>query len=164
MVNATFKMAPWADALYAADFRFWEVYIDKIRAGFRGEFWTVSEMARAKYGTYWMRCGREPGFSTEADTINGGGNSGYQAVHLAATFGAARILLLGFDMQRTGGKAHWHGNHEGRLPNGVGFPGWIRNFAALARDLKARGVEVVNCSRETALACFPRATIDEALP
>lgn len=121
-------------------------------------------MARDKYGAYWMQCGREPGFHKSPDTINGGGNSGYQAVHLAATFGAARIILLGFDMQRTGGKHHWHGKHEGRLVNGVGFPFWIRNFGPLAKDLAARGIEVVNCTRETALECFPRMPIEQALP
>lgn len=130
---------------------------------FRGELWSVSEMAHDKFGTYWIRHSRDPGFCQEPDTINGGGNSGYQAIHLAATFGAKRIILLGFDMQRTGGKEHWHGKHEGRLPNGTGFPGWIRNMAPLAKDLSRLGVDVVNCSRATALTCFRRATPEEVL-
>lgn len=150
--------------LYAADFKFWEVYIGQIRASFRGEFWTVSGMARDKYGAYWMQHSRDAGYNPAPDTINGGGNSGYQAVHLAATFGASKIVLLGFDMQRTGGKHHWHGKHEGRLANGVGFRFWMENFQALARDLKARGVEVINATRETAMTCFPRAPLEEALP
>src|SRR5690606_31683531 len=103
VVNATFKLAPWADVLYAADARFWDTYVEQIRASFRGEWWSVSEQARSKHGTYWNRHGASEGFHPDPDTINGGGNSGYQATHLAATFGSREIVLLGFDMQRTGG-------------------------------------------------------------
>lgn len=125
--------------------------------------WTVSEVARDRYGLYWMRYSRDAGFNTARDSINGGGNSGYQAIHLAATFGAKRIILLGYDMQRTDGKLHWHGKHWGRLPNGNGFPSWIKQMSPLAKDLRKLGVEVINCSRQTALRCFPRASLEETL-
>lgn len=149
--------------LYAADYRFWEVYGPKIFGQVTSELWSVSEMARDKFGTYWIRCGTDLGFCAEPDTINGGGNSGYQAIHLAATFGAKRIVLLGFDMQRTGGKEHWHGKHEGSLPNGAGFVAWMKSLGDLAKDLRHMGVEVVNCSRTTALRHFPCASLEETL-
>lgn len=149
--------------LYAADERFWDTYKDEIFPGFRGECWSVSEGARKKYGTYWIRHCRDSGFNPSPDTINGGGNSGFQSIHLAATFGATRIVLLGFDMQRTGGKEHWHGKHKGKLPNGQGFENWMRQMQPLARDLKKRGIEVINCTRQTALRCFPRARLEETL-
>jgi hypothetical protein len=130
---------------------------------FAGELWTVSENARQRFGLYWMRCGKDAGFTDEPDTINGGGNSGFQALHLAATFGARKIILLGYDMQRTGGELHWHGKHWGGLPSGNGFPSWIRNFGPLATDLRRRGIDVINATRETALKCFPRQTLEEVL-
>lgn len=120
-------------------------------------------MAREKFGTYWIRYSADSGFNREPDTINGGGNSGYQAIHLAATFGAKKIVLIGYDMQRTGGKEHWHGKHEGGLHNGTGFPAWITRMGALASDLSNMGVEVINATRTTALKCFPRATLEDAL-
>lgn len=141
----------------------WETYADEIFPTFRGECWSVSEQAQKKYGTYWIRHSRDSGFNASPDTINGGGNSGYQAIHLAATFGAKKIVLLGFDMQRTGGKEHWHGKHKGRLPNGQGFAGWMKQMRPLAADLANMGIEVVNCSRETALRCFPRAALKDTL-
>lgn len=164
VINATFKLAPWADVLYAADYRFWETYKSKIFGVVSSELWSVSDMARDKFGVYWIRHCSAPGFSREPDTINGGGNSGYQGIHLAATFGASRIVLLGFDMQRTGGKEHWHGKHEGGLPNGNGFAVWIRAMQSLADDLAEMGVDVINCSRVTALRCFRRLPLEEALP
>lgn len=163
VVNATFKLAPWADVLYAADFRFWDVYAPKIFGSFGGECWSVSEMAREKFGTYWVRCGTNAGFCREPDTINGGGNSGFQAIHLAATFGAEKIVLLGFDMQRTGGLEHWHGKHEGKLPNGVGFGPWMRALGILAGDLRSMGIEVINCTKVSALRHFPRARLEDTI-
>lgn len=150
--------------LYAADYRFWDVYGPKIFGVVSSELWSVSEMARDKFGTYWIRCGTNAGFSKEPDTINGGGNSGFQAIHLAATFGATKIVLLGFDMQRTGGKEHWHGKHEGKLPNGAGFGPWMRALEVLARDLRRAEIEVVNCTRVTAMRSFRRAPLEETLP
>lgn len=123
----------------------------------------MSEASRDKYGLYWMRYGRAAGFATDPDTINGGGNSGYQAIHLAATFGAKRIVLIGYDMQRTDGKLHWHGKHWGRLPNGNGFPSWIKQMTPLAKDLRRMGVEVINSTKVTALRCFPRLPLEGAL-
>lgn len=123
----------------------------------------MSEASRDKYGLYWMRYGRAPGFSSDPDTINGGGNSGFQAIHLAATFGARRIVLIGYDMQRTEGKLHWHGKHWGRLPNGNGFPSWIKQMTPLAKDLRRMGVEVINATKNTALRCFPRLDLEDAL-
>lgn len=95
--------------------------------------------------------------------IHWGGNSGYQCINLAYLWGARRIVLLGFDMQRTDGKAHWFGDHPQGLHNNSPYDKWLRNFDRLAADLKAEGVEVINATRKTALRCFPFASIDEAL-
>jgi hypothetical protein len=44
----------------------------------------------------------------EPGVIGSGGNSGFQALNIAAQFGATRILLIGFDMHAAKG-AHWYG-------------------------------------------------------
>ena len=163
MVNATYKLAPWADVLYAADHQFWKVYRGDIFQKFKGELWTVSEQSREMFGLYWIHHDTSNGYSKQADSITGGGNSGHQALHLAALFGAKKIILIGYDMQRTGGKEHWHGKHEGGLHNGAGFVNWIHRMKYLADDLAEMGVEVINASRVSALKCFPRATIEEVL-
>lgn len=95
-----------------------------------------------------------------------GGNSGYQAVNLAFLFGATRIVLLGFDMQRTDGKVHFFGIHpyhrtEADGPTASLLADWANKFNDLAADLKAEGVEVINASRSTALRCFERKDIEE---
>lgn len=90
-----------------------------------------------------------------------GHNSGAGALALAAHWGARRVILLGYDCQRTGGKAHWHGDHPPGLGNAGSLPKWPAQFQKLVPQL--RGVEVINASRETALTVFPRASLESVL-
>jgi hypothetical protein len=161
VVNATFRLAPWADALYGADETFWKQYLPEIRSsGFAGELWTCSARGARELGLSFIKANAGRGYSVMPGQITTGGNSGYQALHLAALWGARRVILLGYDMQRTGGREHWHGKHEGGLRNGRNFGFWVRRFQPLARDLRARRVEVINCTRETALNCFARRDLE----
>lgn len=90
-------------------------------------------------------------------------NSGYQAINLAYHFGVSRIILIGYDMQRTEGRSHWHGDHPKGLTNAEGVAKWASRFPQLAADLEREGVEVVNCSKETALNCFKRARLEDVI-
>jgi hypothetical protein len=114
-----------------------------------------------KYGLNYIRL--EPLKGLGRDKIHGGGNGGYQTINLAYLFGALRIILLGFDMKFSGNKSHWHGDHPGVLNRDVPVKTFLQNFPALADDLKDEGVEVINATRETALECFPRMGLEEAL-
>lgn len=71
--------------------------------------------------------------------------------------------MIGYDMQHTGGKSHWHGDHPRGMANAVGINKWVRNFEPLADDLKTVGVEVINCTTETALQCFDRADLRDVI-
>lgn len=105
-----------------------------------------------------------PGLCLRPGRIHTGLNSGYQAIGLAFMWGAARIVLLGYDMQRgPRGESHHHGDHEGGLPNLGTMHEWTRLMVQLAIDLRAQGVEVINATRRTAIRCFERMPIDEAL-
>jgi len=106
---------------------------------------------------------RGAGLCTDEDTIHHGHNSGYQAINLAYHFGVSRIILLGYDMQHTGGKTHWHGDHPKSLNNAAGVANWVKNFKPLAKDLARVGIEVINCTTETALDCFKRADVRDVL-
>ncbi|HCE6817724.1 hypothetical protein ACSBR8_21920 [Pseudomonas aeruginosa] len=88
-------------------------------------------------------------------------NSGAGAASLAAFWGARRIILLGYDCQKTGGRAHWHGDHPAALGNAGSVDKWPSQFRQLAAHLA--GLEVINCSRETALEAFPRRPLEEVL-
>lgn len=165
VVNATYKMAPWADVCYGADLRFWDEYIpngDYLQV-FKGEGWTMAYPAHKKYGLHLIGRSEGKGYALMPGTINTGGNSGYQAIHLAAYWGAQNIIMLGYDMQRTNGEEHWHGPHQGNLINGRNFSSWISRMRGLIRDLGIMGVKVVNATRVTAIPStwLPRVTLEE---
>lgn len=162
VVNCTHRLVPWADALYAGDLQWWERYHEQTR-DFGGEKWTWSEMAAVRYGLNRARLSGGHGLCRNRLEVHSGGNSGYQAVNLAYHFGARRIVLLGFDMHRKAG-GHWHGEHEGMLSApATHIPVWRQAFNRLAFDLRAEGVRVVNATDGTALECFPRMPLAEAL-
>ena len=175
VVNETWQQIPAADVLYAADAAWWSLRIGDVRAGFSGELWTQQEGlvrlaggkrepwedAAPRLGVNVIRSVAGAGVHPDPDAVYRGGNSGHQAICLARLFGARRIVLAGFDMQRTAGRSHWHGDHVG-LANG-NPASFVPHFEKLAPELAAEGIECINASRATALTCFPRATLADAL-
>ena len=90
------------------------------------------------------------------------GNSGAGAILLAAELGAREIILLGYDCQHTGGRAHWHADHPSNMGNAGNVHKWADQFAEVARKLPA-GVKVINATRSTALTVWPTAQLEEVL-
>ncbi|NLZ41953.1 MAG: hypothetical protein GX886_11965, partial [Comamonadaceae bacterium] len=136
----------------------------------------LSEMAQHARGEIW--CGhptwrhvgvrsipydkRVRGVSRVPGVLAWGGNSGYAAMNLALQFGAAQIVMLGFDQSAAAG-AHWHGEHPDEYRKAFNWPMWSERFAEAARDYVRLGVDVVNCSRHTTLTCFARAAVEDVL-
>ncbi len=88
-----------------------------------------------------------------------------QAVNLAWHLGATRIVLLGYDMQATGGKLHWHGQHVNKLgdPSPSLMRTWASAAASMGRDLVELGVDIINCSRQSAAQGWPRRPLEDVL-
>lgn len=154
VTNTTFKLCPWADALFGFDGAWWEHYRREIDLVFKGARLTCHQKGRTAGGAELIR--QEPWFTNFH-------NSGANAISLAMTTGAAKIVMLGYDCQKTGEKIHWHGDHPTGLGNCKSMPKWKGFFKDVARRAAQRKIEVVNCSRETALRCFPRKDLAESL-
>ena len=153
--------APWADVLYAADYKWWEAYRNRTLA-FSG--YKVSIRSGPFKEICYIQQSAQRTFDPDPSYLVTGGNSGYQAIHLAVHFGVKRILLLGFDMKYAGKQKHWFGSYPNkRLDSRANFPMWVLAFSRLSPILKARGVEVLNCTPGSALTCFPRANLKEVL-
>lgn len=128
----------------------WLMWGDDVAEKFKGQRYSTNLIDR-RYSVTRLH----------APTFEGYGNSGAACVSLAVDAGARRVILLGYDCQATGGKKHWHGDHPRTLGNAAAMPKWLSKFEKLARD-KA-GHEIINCTRETALTCWPRMPLTEAL-
>lgn len=156
---------PNADAMIAADPPWWDEHIRRVRGTNVGQLWTSSPVAARSHDLRLVGLERGLGLCRDVNAINSGGNSGYQAVGLAYLFGACCIALVGYDMQYTGGKSHHHGDHPGRMHNArpAALKGWATRFCALADDLEAQGVGVINCTLQTAITCIPRVSLESIL-
>lgn len=134
------------------DRAWWETHWQEVAASCRGarvsandgmESMGVIQLKREQWPTY--------------------GNSGAAAISLAVLAGAKRVVLLGFDCQYgPNGERHWHGDHPKHLGNARLVNKWRDKFKQLA-DAIPKGVQVLNCTRQTALDCFELADLQDAL-
>ena len=166
-INCGVFYAPWADVVYAGDGNWWKVYGPKI-GWFKGR--RISRTARFPGVEIWRGGGWK----------RTGGNSGHQGIQWEVDSGGRNLALIGFDHQKTGGRAHVHADHPAKndlqtcvrgkltthtvqLGNAGGIHNWPGAMNKTAKDLQVMGVRVVNLSRETALTCFPRMAVEEFL-
>lgn len=166
-INDSWRKYPDAEILYACDPPWWKHHGGVPQ--FLGERWSQHKgpaswpAEAAAMGISVIRSAAQPGISTDPERIHTGSNSGFQALNLAILGGASRILLLGYDMQESGGKSHWFGDHPGTLKRTSPYAVFRKAFEDAADQIARLGVEVINCSRETSLTCFPRVALLEVL-
>lgn len=149
VANLTFRLAPWADYLWAMDKKWWRQY-GKEAASFHGKKYSVAR--HGGQAEYLSRL-----------TVDPYGNSGGGCISVARHLGAQRIYLLGYDCKLTYGKTHWHGDHPKGLGNAASMRIWPKQFERLASEFNAKGIDVINCSRHTNLTCFKRASLEDVL-
>jgi hypothetical protein len=159
-INDAYKLAPWADVLYACDKRWWDWH--KGAGSFKGLKYALQRPALKWPGVHILQNTGPHGLELKRNAVRNGKNSGYQAINVAVHLGAKRIVLLGYDMHiPQGGPSHWFGEHP------LGGPPPVRSFRGLFRGLvkplQELGIEVVNCSRVTELDAFPRQPLESVL-
>lgn len=78
-------------------------------------------------------------------------------MNLAYLLGAKTIILLGFDMFGS----HYFGKHPASLDVASPFKAFIHSFELI--DCKKHDIEIINCTRSTALNCFPKMKLESVL-
>lgn len=159
-INDNYKLAPWADILYAADHPWWREYPEALK--FAGRKVTINaglEFAEVEY----IESGGYADFDHRTTHVRTGKNGGYQAIHIAAHLGVRRIILCGFNMRSIDGLSHWFGDHPPNLHRTPPYETWISLFARLAPLLRHKNIEVINCTPKSALNCFEKQSLETAL-
>lgn len=146
-VNRTITLVPFAWIWYFGDDRFADCYFEDSKVS--AEIWTCAPRAAQKY-------------NLNLHKIRGPYNSGLRACQLAIELGASELILLGYDAQHTGGRAHWHANYQHGMGNALSFVKWPGQFAIFAKQIGG-SVSIINASRATALTCFPCVRLETAL-
>jgi len=144
-VNTSWERARFADYIYAGDLSWWErnyhkIDIDAIKV-------TCAQRAAGRYRLLYHR-------------RHGAYNSGMRAIQFAIKLGAKKIILLGYDCSVENG-THWHDDHEHKNPTASKTRIWLGQFRQVADEAKKANVEIINCSRHTALKCFPQGELHD---
>ncbi len=170
-INNTWEIARWADVLYFCDRSWWLCeepgYGQHALREYLGLLVTANSQIPEAHHAPIIKVNDALYPNSQ---FGGGGNSAFQAMNIAALWGADRVLLTGVDCMRPG--KHHHGPHTFNSSPGTKpiaharettVKTWIKSFGDVAPLLAARGVDVINCTRETALECFPRARLENVL-
>ena len=159
VVNECHQLAPWADVLYAADGDWWDK--NKDAREFEGEKWTCNAQAAEKYDLFDIMVKPHWHWSLTQGVLAAGGNSGFQAVNMAALDGAERIILLGYDMgHEPGTKKHFFEDEDAKILRTSNYAQWIKRFTKAAEFID---VPILNASRASALECFERVDLRDVL-
>lgn len=166
-ISDNYKLFPEAEYLYSCDSRWWAAHKEEIRGKFNGALVTIDpEAVKEIPGITLVPCvdfhQSRPGLSGVRGAITQGGSSGYQALHFAFNLGAERIILVGYDYGASG-QGHWFGSHPGEMNVPSDFQTMLAALEVLAQDIGKAGVEVINCTAETAVTCFQRMPLADAL-
>lgn len=148
VTNTTFRLAPWADWLFAMDEKWWLEYLEEVRQVFKGRLVTNNNRAT------FIGVEHPAQFLGIFDAF---GNSGCGAISLASRLGAETIYLLGYDCSIEDG-AHWHGDHPDTLNNCQSVGKWHKQFEVMAYRMRKNNI--INASRKSALSMFPRLPLE----
>jgi hypothetical protein len=156
-VNCGYQIAPEAEILNAFDESFWKEHYHAVRKAmphatlYTGNGWLKN---RYKYLTpFTARMGT--GWSNTPNMAYTNGLSGYQLLQIAGWQKPDRLIMLGYDMQHTGGRKHCHPDHKGK--NCPSLAEQIPGFAMA----HAAPFPIFNATRETALTCFERVALED---
>lgn len=170
-VNMAYKIGDWIDVVMFGDSGFYA----KERIGlsqFPGLKTSCNPTSKAER---WIKhLGRDgaksKGISMNPTMISWNGNTGAAAINLAVHFGAARIILLGFDMNiDSGNMQHWHDLYgkgpvsDDRRRRKLPFARHLQGFPVIAEDAKRIGVQIINASPSSEITCFPKMSVNELL-
>ncbi|AJY44669.1 hypothetical protein TM49_01595 [Martelella endophytica] len=150
--------------LYACDCAWWQKY--RGVPAFSGLKLTADRaLTRKDWGVHRIEVTRhDDRILVNRPGVTGwGGNSGFQCLNLAVQFGAAKIILVGYDMRIDKG-VHWHGLHEGlNNPTERNVSRWRRVVDDAAGPISAMGIKVINASAVSALENYRKMDFREAL-
>jgi len=165
-IKEAYLLAPWADALYGCDPKFWRFY--EGAPTFTGLKYTIAQDPAQEQHTAWpglqvLRNTGQDGLEVDPSGLRTGFNSGYQAINLAFHLaGPTQIVLLGFDMWAgPDGHQNWFGPHPNHVDSP--YPIFLQAFRSIEEPLADAGVQVLNASRFTVMNSFPRVPLEEAL-
>ena len=162
-VNTSYKLVPWADAVFAADGQWWNYYSGA--ADFDGLKLTTDARAADVWGLTLVKAMRgDQRTLLETPGVIGWGPSGFMAFNLAMHFMPKRIALVGYDMS-VGRGTHWHGDHPLPMhnPDLAAVMRWRKQMEDAGELAAKLGISVFNCSEHSELTRYKKKALEAVL-
>ena len=151
-VNNSVFLGDWVDICWFGDVKWWNWHKARLR-DYKGLIVTCNMKMRKWKRMKTLSRGKPQGIDERATHVSWNRNSGASAINLAYHFGASRVVLLGFDMQRVNDKKNWHDDHKEKRHDP--FPRHLRPFGQIARDAMSLDLEIINATPGSAIKQFP---------
>lgn len=164
LTNNAYQLMPWADFLFFMDKEWIEKHHIAIAKLHCVKFTVMRNTSnyQRKMNLKFIERDSAYGFSRRQNRITHGGNSGYCALQLGYLFGARRFILVGFDMRTVNKKHNYHNQHKRKMEVNIYETNYIKHFKSL-ENCKQFGVEIINTTPDSALACFPFMDFEEVI-
>lgn len=163
------------DVIAGCNHQFWHHYWPQIK-GLPCHKWTTRPELKGQYpGLQYIEERWIDGLSTDNRYIAAHHGTGPQVVNLALHYGCKIMILVGWDM-RFPGKVdrrryteprHFFGedpltsNHWPMTGTNGELTGLIKEMETIKPE--DYGIEIINCTPDSAMTCFPMMDLDEAL-
>jgi hypothetical protein len=93
--------------------------------------------------------GASSGISTDTYRLCGG-NTGHMAINLALLMGYGEVYLIGFDMDSTSKKLHWHPEHPTGTNVGM-YSEFLKGFSSIPKEYSQN---IFNLNPKSKIKCF----------
>lgn len=160
-VNSSYTIAPFAQFVFFGDARWWHEHRAALEESERLSV-TCANVSGGRRLKRLLRSDVKIGISRDPARVVMGRTSLHAAINLATLLGAARIVLLGADMQADGERTHHHAAHKWPVKAGC----WDKQMATLSyavAPLAELGIEVINTSPRSRIDFWPHRSLDRCL-
>lgn len=171
-INDVYQKLPHALAVYWCDSSWGAKHADKLKYHDSTLRFTSRRGANVKAdvkglaNSTLLNVTGDFGYDPNPDNVMGN-NSGVQCLNLIINMKPRKIYLLGFDMRDNPlkrGETHFHDNHELVVPTRIYKELFVPSMNALAEQIKNKtSIEILNCSKTSALNCFKKISFKEVI-
>jgi len=186
-INNVYQRVPWTDAHLSCDGPWWRWYgprsqkLKDLKCPKYTWYYDIAQELK-EFGVKYIRAIEKPGLSLDPRTIHINHGSGPMWINLALHFGIKRLVLIGHDMkfapdykphekmpgstprhyfnEYPGPLQHWPSVKVGLSKPGV-LDGLIEAYKKMIPQLEEVGMDVVNCTPDSALTIFRMSTLEE---
>lgn len=166
--NDAFRLGTWVDWLVFGDMRWFRWNHEELAKWPNREraVCIVPQLLEDRTEKWpWLKILRRDearfGLSVESDTVCWNRGCGGTAINVAYLLGAARIVLIGFDMRIVDGEHNWHAYHQKMERPQIYQNSMVPFMKPMSDAMKVTGLQIANATPGSALNLFPMHSLDE---